>query len=107
MTAESVTNPLPGQEPQLTPNALNVLRSRYLIKDQDGNCTETPGQLFNRTASLMAQAESRYGATAGQIRNWQKKYYELMAFVADLCKRTGFTFCQRLHILLWDNQRSR
>jgi len=33
---------------------------------------------------------------------------ELLAnspMVADLCKRTGFTFCQRLHVLLWDNQR--
>jgi 7-carboxy-7-deazaguanine synthase len=27
--------------------------------------------------------------------------------VADLCKSTGFTFCQRLHILLWDNQKGR
>jgi 7-carboxy-7-deazaguanine synthase len=25
--------------------------------------------------------------------------------VAGLCKRTGFTFCQRLHVLLWNNQR--
>jgi len=25
--------------------------------------------------------------------------------VADLCKRTGYSFCQRLHILLWDNQK--
>lgn len=33
---------------------------------------------------------------------------ELLAkspMVADLCKRTGFAFCQRLHILLWDNRR--
>lgn len=33
---------------------------------------------------------------------------ELLAkslMVADMCKRTGFTFCQRLHVLLWDNQR--
>jgi 7-carboxy-7-deazaguanine synthase len=27
--------------------------------------------------------------------------------VAELCKQTGFTFCQRLHILLWDNQKGR
>jgi 7-carboxy-7-deazaguanine synthase len=27
--------------------------------------------------------------------------------VADLCKRTGFTFCQRLHVLLWDNLKGR
>lgn len=25
--------------------------------------------------------------------------------VAEMCKRTGFTFCQRLQILLWDNER--
>jgi len=33
---------------------------------------------------------------------------ELLAkspMVAELCKRSGFTFCQRLQILLWDNQR--
>ena len=32
---------------------------------------------------------------------------ELLAkspMVADLCKQTGFAFCQRLHILLWNNQ---
>jgi len=35
---------------------------------------------------------------------------ELLAkspMVAELCKRTGFTFCQRLQILLWNNQRGR
>ena len=33
---------------------------------------------------------------------------ELLAkspMVADLCKKTGFAFCQRLHILLWNNQK--
>jgi 7-carboxy-7-deazaguanine synthase len=33
---------------------------------------------------------------------------ELLAkspMVADMCKQTGFTFCQRLQVLLWDNQR--
>jgi 7-carboxy-7-deazaguanine synthase len=25
--------------------------------------------------------------------------------VAELCKRSGFMFCPRLHILLWDNQK--
>jgi len=34
---------------------------------------------------------------------------ELLAkspIVAEMCKRTGFAFCQRLQILLWDGQRS-
>ena len=33
---------------------------------------------------------------------------ELLAkspMVADICKRTGFTFCQRLQILFWNNER--
>ena len=33
---------------------------------------------------------------------------ELLAkspMVADLCKKTGFAFCQRLQILLWDGKR--
>jgi len=33
---------------------------------------------------------------------------QLMArspMVADMCNRTGFTFCQRLQILLWNNER--
>ncbi|MFH1717213.1 MAG: 7-carboxy-7-deazaguanine synthase QueE [Planctomycetota bacterium] len=25
--------------------------------------------------------------------------------VADLCKRTGYAFCQRLHVLLWNNRK--
>jgi len=35
---------------------------------------------------------------------------ELLAkspMVVEMCKRTGFTFCQRLHVLLWNNQRGR
>ena len=27
--------------------------------------------------------------------------------VASLCQRTGFAFCQRLHVLLWNNQRGK
>lgn len=35
---------------------------------------------------------------------------ELLAkspMVAEMCKQTGFTFCQRLQILLWDNTKGR
>jgi len=27
--------------------------------------------------------------------------------VADLCKRTGFAFCHRLQVLLWNNERGK
>ena len=73
------TSPVPGAEPVLTENALKVLQSRYLIKDQQGRCIETPGQLFSRVASLIAGAEAAYGADAGEVRQWHRIYYDLMA----------------------------
>jgi len=42
---------------------------------------------------LMPQAETRDELLAKST------------MVADMCKRTGFTFCQRLQILLWNNER--
>ncbi len=77
--AESKTYPAPGGDPILTENAVRILRSRYLIKDMHGNCIETPAQLFSRVASLIAEAEGKYGASAGEIQQWHKRYYDLMA----------------------------
>ena len=42
---------------------------------------------------LMPQASTR------------QQYIEKSQMVADLCKNTGFSFCQRLHILLYDDQK--
>ena len=77
--AQAKTNALPGAEPELTENALKVLQSRYLIKDQHGRSIETPGQLFSRVASVVAGAEAAYGADARQVQQWHKTYYDLMA----------------------------
>ena len=72
--------PVPGAEPVLCENALAVLRSRYLIKDDAGNCVETPAQLFSRVASLVADAEGRYGTRqTSQIKAWHKTFYDLLA----------------------------
>jgi len=69
----------PGEPPVLSQNALTVLKSRYLIKDDKGRCIETPAQMFSRVASLVAQAEARYGAAKARVRQWHKDYYDLMA----------------------------
>ena len=42
---------------KLTDNALTVLNSRYLFKDEVGKPTETPQALFERVASCVAKAE--------------------------------------------------
>jgi ribonucleoside-diphosphate reductase alpha chain len=69
----------PGEAPVLSKNALTVLQERYLIKDQQGKCIETPAQLFSRVASLIAEAEAKYGATSSEINGWHRKFYDLMA----------------------------
>jgi len=65
--------------PALSDNAVKVLQSRYLIRDAKGRCIETPAQLFDRVASLIAGAEAKYGAGSSEIKRWHKKYYDLMA----------------------------
>jgi len=69
----------PGPAPELTENALTVLQSRYLIKDHRGKCIETPAQMFSRVASLVADAEAKYGASSSEIRQWHRKFYDFMA----------------------------
>jgi ribonucleoside-diphosphate reductase alpha chain len=71
--------PPPGKAPVLSENALTVLQSRYLIKDQQGKCIETPAQLFSRVALLVAKAEAQYGASSDEVKQWHGKYYDLMA----------------------------
>ena len=69
----------PGETPVLSKNALTVLQERYLIKDRQGKCIETPAQLFSRVASLIAEAEAKYGATSSEINGWHRKFYDFMA----------------------------
>ena len=40
-----------------------ILRRRYLRKDNDGNVIETEEQMFERVADAIAMAESKYDTT--------------------------------------------
>jgi ribonucleoside-diphosphate reductase alpha chain len=66
-------------EPQLTPIALEILRKRYLKKDENGEPTETPRDMFWRVASTIASVEERYGATPEQIAVLASRFYGMMA----------------------------
>jgi len=89
------TYPVPGEPPVLSQTGLKILQSRYLIKDEHGKCIEIPAQLFSRVASLIAQAEVRYGAGGGEIRQWHRKYYDLMASLKFLPNSPALMNAQR------------
>ena len=88
-----------GITPVLSENALTVLQSRYLKKNQHGKCVETPAELFNRVALLIAEAEGKYGADDSQIRQWQRKYYDLMASLKFLPNSPALMNAQRKRML--------
>ena len=71
---------LHGQLPeaQLNDNARTVLSKRYLIKDKTGAPTERPEDMFWRVASTVAEADRRYGASAGAVRALAEEFYNLM-----------------------------
>ena len=48
---------------RISPNALRVLKKRYLAKDENGKVIETPEGMFRRVAHNLAQADAFYGAT--------------------------------------------
>ena len=59
----------------LTENALTVLKSRYLLKNEEGKVIETPEEMFRRVARTIAAAESFYN---GNPLEWEEKYFDLM-----------------------------
>ncbi|HAK97141.1 MAG TPA: ribonucleotide-diphosphate reductase subunit alpha [Planctomycetes bacterium] len=63
----------------LTQNANEVLRARYLKKNERGEVVETPEELFRRVARAIASAEAHYGlSTAGQ-EEVEEQFYDLLA----------------------------
>jgi ribonucleoside-diphosphate reductase alpha chain len=69
--------PLPLQ-PQLSPNALKVLEKRYLKKDEEGNATETPAEMFRRVARTIAEADRIHDPEA-DVDAREEEFYRLMA----------------------------
>ena len=63
-------------EPHLTANALEVLRARYLKKDDPGQIAETPADMFARVAAHVADVERRYG---GDPTTTAESFYDAMA----------------------------
>jgi ribonucleoside-diphosphate reductase alpha chain len=65
-----------GITPKLTVNALEVLRARYLLRDERENLTETPTLLFQRVAKAVAKTDETFGENPADT---EKAFYQMMA----------------------------
>lgn len=61
----------------LSENAVELLKARYLRRNQNGEIIETPEALFERVASAVAQPELLY-ATASDFRQWRDEFFRMM-----------------------------
>ena len=65
-----------GIEPKLTVNALEVLKARYLLRDEKENIVETPTRLFERVAKAVAKVDTTFGEDPEKT---EKTFNEMMA----------------------------
>jgi len=64
-------------ELKLTVNAVNVLKKRYLLKDEKGQVVETPDHMFRRVAEAVASAEKNYDPRA-DVESLREEFYRMM-----------------------------
>ncbi|MCO6435907.1 MAG: vitamin B12-dependent ribonucleotide reductase [Phycisphaerae bacterium] len=67
-----------GATVAFSPNAERVLKARYLKKDEQGRCVESPQDLFRRVAKAIADAELSYDADPVVRSEWEDRFYALM-----------------------------
>jgi len=63
----------------LSQNALTVLKSRYLKKDESGKIVETPEDLFRRVSNFIAQADKNYGVKNSGIKDLEERFFNLLS----------------------------
>jgi ribonucleoside-diphosphate reductase alpha chain len=62
----------------LNENAKRVLEARYLRRGANGQIVESAGQLFERVARAVSEAELIHG-TAVEARLWEERFYSMLA----------------------------
>jgi len=67
------------KEPELSENAALVLDKRYLAKNENGEITETPADMFRRVARFVASADLSYGSSRDQANSTADEFYDMMA----------------------------
>ena len=63
---------------KFSPNALVVLKKRYLKKNDKGEVSETPDEMLQRVAKAVAVAERNYTKDESVVNEVQKAFYSMM-----------------------------
>ncbi len=59
-------------------NALKVLAGRYLQRDEEGKITESPEEMFNRVAKVLANVEEKYGKSKDEIGKIEEDFRNIL-----------------------------
>jgi ribonucleoside-diphosphate reductase alpha chain len=62
----------------LSENAMTVLKSRYLKKDENGRVVETPDEMFHRVARSIAKIDALYDPNA-DVEKIKNEFYEMIS----------------------------
>jgi ribonucleoside-diphosphate reductase alpha chain len=65
-----------GGEPKLTVNSLEVLKKRYLLKNDEGDIIETPSEMFRRVARAIADPDKKFD---GDPKKTEEEFYSVMS----------------------------
>ena len=60
----------------LSENAIKVLEKRYLKRDKDGNCVETPADMFRRVADTIASGDLQFGMSEAEVKELSDRFYD-------------------------------
>ena len=73
------TPPIGLPTARISENARVVLGRRYLRKDESGVPIEEPEAMFWRIARVVAEEDSRHGASEAEVEELARDFYDLMA----------------------------
>lgn len=60
----------------LTENAVKVLERRYLKRDKEGNCIETPADMFRRVAVSIAEGDFKFNKSQSDVDKLAERFYK-------------------------------
>lgn len=63
---------------ELSENAVKVLEKRYLKRDKNGNCVETPADMFRRVADTIASADLQFGSSQEDVKKLSDRFYKFI-----------------------------